>query len=220
MPGGWMSGVGGLSEDDINTLIDKVAPSFIQASRYVDSTVNFNYLQFTDSANPSQTDRAHMVPLIFGRKTYGITKLAVEVTSSVASSSCRLAIYQGDGTNNIAKTLLVDGGVANTTSTGLAEVTFTEVEVSGLCYLAYACTSGSVAIKCLELSNADGDTGVSIYGYGSGTENRKASALRYDFALGTFGAENSFPSDIEEDYDQPNFFLNAPRVLAFVNSIS
>lgn len=221
MPGGWMSGSGGgLSEADVKSLLDKVYPNLILPGFFLDSTyAKLLYYNFINSTNPSDTDKAYMVPIILGYETINISSIAIEVTTSISTTSARLAIYDSDGANKRPKTLLLDAGLIDTTSTGNKEI-LTDIDLSGLVYLSYACNSGSVGVACFDAADSDSKPSMNPYGYSSATQNKKSLGLRYNFTLGAVGAEISYPADIESDFDQHVDFFDMPRIMLETNTIT
>lgn len=212
--GGSKSGGGGsgLSQAQVDAIVAKAAPRTIPANRYVDADHRmFVFDGLGASTDASSTTRAYCIPYYIGYPALTAIKISIEVTTAVASSSARLAIYDNDGDEGGAKTLILDCGVVDTTSTGAKEITISQ-ELDGIVYLFFVTNSGSVAIDCFTVSQDKTDVAVGTFGSGTSTNDARAQGARHDMVLGPVGSEASFVTDIEADFVGYVNFDDYPRI--------
>jgi hypothetical protein len=104
------------------------------------------YLTRTTAAVPLAT--TFLYPLFFG-KTVTIDRIAFECTTASAATTCRLGLYDSNGTGGAPSTLIADFGTVATATTGVKELTVSQSVTAGLKFVAFSGSSTSVSYRAL-----------------------------------------------------------------------
>lgn len=194
------------------SLVD-VSPIF-RSSQWV-SADTFFYHEYDDNGGVLPDGDMILIPIPLGGVATEFESIAVHVPSSTSGAAIRLGIYDSDGDNHLPKTLILDAGVESTSTSGTKKIDFAEnLSLKGWKYLAIAGNSNFIQTKNFRSATSETEATPSVLGFSNDTISLNTNVFYYiaSFSLGSTGAENSFPADIESSVTSLNGD-NCPRVM-------
>jgi hypothetical protein len=113
--------------------------------------------------------------------------IGLNVTVLQASTTMRLGIFKSDGTNNLPKTLQLDAGTIDSSTTGMKTISISQTLTPGLWYLGAVWQGGSVS-PTVNSNSPSYSLNMPFMGNSTGTGNTAYTGYYTDSVTGAFAS--------------------------------